>query len=142
MDESLRFRINSPQVTHETIDGEVVIINLETGSYFSMTGSGAAMWALLGAGASATEVVAELSGQFAAPAQEIRDSVDTIVATLQAEHLIVPDASRQARVESTAYANGNGPFVAPTLQKYTDMQDLLLLDPIHDTADEGWPHKD
>jgi hypothetical protein len=33
-----------------------------------------------------------------------------------------------------------GKFEAPVLQKYTDMQDLLLLDPIHDTDETGWPN--
>ena len=140
--ESARFRINSPQVTHETIDGEVVIINLETGSYFSMTGAGAAMWALFDAGASAGEVAAEIGKRYAAPAAEIGESVATIVEALQTEQLIVPDPSRSSRVASLAQANGLQPFEAPALQKYTDMQDLLLLDPIHDTADQGWPHKD
>jgi hypothetical protein len=32
------------------------------------------------------------------------------------------------------------PFVAPVLERYTDMQYFLLLDPIHETADTGWPH--
>ena len=31
-------------------------------------------------------------------------------------------------------------FEAPILQKYTDMQDLLLLDPIHEVDEAGWPH--
>jgi hypothetical protein len=27
----------------------------------------------------------------------------------------------------------------PLLRKYTDMRDLLLLDPIHDVDEQGWP---
>ena len=30
-------------------------------------------------------------------------------------------------------------FEAPILHKYTDMQDLLLLDPIHEVDEAGWP---
>ena len=30
-------------------------------------------------------------------------------------------------------------FAAPVLRKYTDMQDFLLVDPIHQTTDAGWP---
>jgi hypothetical protein len=30
-------------------------------------------------------------------------------------------------------------FQPPTLRKYTDMQDLLLIDPIHEVDDLGWP---
>ena len=34
----------------------------------------------------------------------------------------------------------NKPLAAPVLNKYSDMQDLLLLDPIHDVDEEaGWP---
>jgi hypothetical protein len=28
----------------------------------------------------------------------------------------------------------------PVLNKYTDMQDLLLLDPIHEVDERGWPN--
>jgi hypothetical protein len=34
---------------------------------------------------------------------------------------------------------GELPFVAPVLDKYTDMQELLLLDPIHEVDASGWP---
>jgi hypothetical protein len=30
-------------------------------------------------------------------------------------------------------------FVPPSLAKFQDMQDLLLLDPIHETDEPGWP---
>ena len=31
-------------------------------------------------------------------------------------------------------------FEKPVLQKYSDMQDLLLLDPIHEVDEMGWPN--
>ena len=31
-------RVNAPQVIHEAIDGEVIIIDLGTGTYFSAKG--------------------------------------------------------------------------------------------------------
>jgi len=31
------------------------------------------------------------------------------------------------------------PFSAPVLNAYTDMEELLLLDPIHDVDQAGWP---
>jgi hypothetical protein len=39
-------------------------------------------------------------------------------------------------------ANGasGGSWAEPVLDKYTDMQELLLLDPIHEVDDAGWPH--
>ena len=28
----------------------------------------------------------------------------------------------------------------PALERFTDMEDLLLLDPVHDVEEMGWPH--
>lgn len=32
-------------------------------------------------------------------------------------------------------------YAAPTIENYTDMQDLLMLDPIHEVDVAGWPKK-
>jgi len=32
------------------------------------------------------------------------------------------------------------PWQLPVVQVYTDMQDLLLFDPIHEVGPEGWPN--
>jgi len=39
-----RYRPNAPQVIAETIAGEAMIVNLATGHYFSLQGSGADIW--------------------------------------------------------------------------------------------------
>ncbi len=144
MNGSERFRVNSPQVTHETIDDEVVIINLDSGSYYSMSGIGAAIWSLIDSGASIDEVAAHAAGRYDGEPPAIRAGLVALVEALQSESLIVVDADRAAEpVAALSAVNGDRPaFVAPTLQKFTDMQDLLLLDPIHDVADTGWPHKE
>jgi hypothetical protein len=33
------------------------------------------------------------------------------------------------------------PFMPPELEVFTDMKDLLLLDPIHAIGEAGWPNK-
>jgi len=35
----------------------------------------------------------------------------------------------------------SGVFNAPVLEAFKDMQEILLLDPIHDTSQKGWPLK-
>ena len=42
-----RFRVNTPTVTHETIDGEAVIINLDSGNYYSLVEVGSFIWGLV-----------------------------------------------------------------------------------------------
>jgi hypothetical protein len=139
-----RFRVNSPKVTHETVDDEVVIINLDSGSYYSMSGIGAAIWSLIDSGASIDEAAAHAAGRYAGEAESIRAGLIALVKELHGEALIVADANRTPEpVAATESVDGDRPaFVAPTLQKFTDMQDLLLLDPIHDVTEDGWPHKE
>jgi hypothetical protein len=66
------------------------------------------------------------------------------VEELLAEDLLVAGAPPSAPANSegveSAVASGVA-FVEPVLHKYTDMQEFMLVDPIHDVeADVGWPH--
>lgn len=135
----MRYRANNPQVINETIDGEAIMINLVTGAYYSLDRIGGDVWAVLEHGASPDEVAEELSVRYDAPADAIGAGVSALIERLVAEDLIVeaPDASpRPAPPEATTKA----PFSAPRLDKFTDMQDLILLDPVHEVDSRGWPH--
>jgi hypothetical protein len=138
-----RFRINTPTVTHETIDGEAVIINLDSGNYYSLVEAGSFIWALVEKGASASEVQDLLQQTYQGDAADIDRGVQELLAQLQQENLIVPvDGSAAVDLtEVTPSSNGHGKpsFNAPLLNKFSDMQELLLLDPIHDVDEAGWP---
>ena len=57
MNYSQVFRINSPTIIHEIIEGEAVIINMEMGHYYSIDQTGAGIWELVDKGASTAEVI-------------------------------------------------------------------------------------
>lgn len=134
----MRFRANSPYVISETIQGETIIIHLTTGTYYSLQGTGAEVWDAISAGASADEIGADLSQRYGIAAAEAEATVVALIDDLQAEELIAAsDATARETAATTEPAAG--PFVAPTLSKYTDMQDLVLLDPVHEVGDTGWP---
>jgi len=44
------FRINSPPVVAETLDGEATIVDLESGTYYALNESGTFVWEELGRG--------------------------------------------------------------------------------------------
>lgn len=139
-----RFRVNTPTVTHETIDGEAVIINLDTGNYYSLVEAGSFIWSLLDKGASAGEVQNVVLQTYQGDAQDVDRGVHELLAQLQQENLIVPaDGAGDVVDLAQLAAAGNGhekpSFNPPSLNKYSDMQELLLLDPIHDVDDAGWP---
>lgn len=140
-----RFRIKSPQVIHETIDGEVVIVNLETGHYYMLKGTGERIWAAVGRGASVADILGELGGSAGDGGDGREGAVSTFVEELVREGLIVPaeepaGESRRAAARAPA-AGADAPFTAPEIQKFQDMKELILLDPVHEVHEDlGWPH--
>ena len=146
MENSIRFKINSPKVIHETIDGETVMVNLDSGNYYSLEKVGADVWALIEKGFPVSEMTEEIAQRFAGEKDEMKRVIYQFVDELQSEGLIVTDGSpgngREPEQESrdmVQAAEGRPEFEAPALHKYSDMQDLLLLDPIHEVDDAGWP---
>jgi hypothetical protein len=135
------YRVNAQDIMHETIDGEVVIVNLDSGAYYAFDGSGEYIWDRLSQdGASQEQLVKELEPRFHAPAQEIRAGVESFLAQLLDEALIVVAEGAAALAPATAMAEPAGAFLAPQLNKYTDMEALLLADPIHEVEPDGWPN--
>ena len=138
-----RFRVNTPTVTHETIDGEAVIINLDSGNYYSLVDVGSFIWGLVEKGASASEVQDVVLRTHQGNATDVGRGVQELLAQLQQENLIVPvdEAGELDLSEVLTSSNGHEKpsFNPPMLHKYSDMQELLLLDPIHDVDDAGWP---
>jgi hypothetical protein len=131
----MRYRLNDEEVVSESLDGEVIVVHLQSGTYYSMLGSAADIWGALLGGWS-TEEIADRLAQGA-----VRDSIGAdvtqFVATLAAENLLVPTDNTPSvcRVEFLPCAA----YATPELQIYTDMQELLLVDPIHEVTEEGWP---
>jgi hypothetical protein len=140
---SPRYRVNTPNVTHETFDDEVVIINFDTGSYYSLDKVGADLWECIKNGATTDEAVEWLAQRYEGERSTIARATDHLLAELQQQLLIVADAEQKSAgnvaLNSSAPSGEKPVFEAPVLQKYTDMEQLLLLDPIHEVDETGWP---
>jgi hypothetical protein len=136
-----RYMWVASRIVHDTFDDEVVVINLENGCYYSLTGSGPEIWAAVGRGATREEILAAV-----VPPAAISDgapAVDAFLEALIAEGLVAADGSSPDSVRSGA---ADGPretreLRLPVLQKFTDQRELLLLDPIHEVGELGWPEK-
>jgi hypothetical protein len=143
--ESLRLTVPNARVAADAVEGEAVIVNLDTGAYYTTEGSGCEAWELLASGRTIGEVVASLATRYVADDGAIEDYVQDLVATLLAEGLMhVRDADEPpADDEGTDATPGDetrAPFAPVALVSYHDMKGLLLLDPVHEVEAEGWPH--
>lgn len=134
------FRINSPSVIFERFDDEVVAIHMDKGTYHSMAGSAADAFLLLADEASAGELADALAKRYAGTPDQIGTALAPFLEQLQNEQLIVPVETRKPRDPLHIAGSETGlPFTSPSLQAFRDLEGLLLLDPVHEVGDEGWP---
>jgi hypothetical protein len=133
----MRITVNAPHVVGEIIDGEAVVVNLRDGVYYSMNGVAATIWGLIERGATAEQIVEVLSAQYAGGDGAIHRAVDSFLAQLASEDLVRQEPGTPPEL-GEASVNGE-PFADPVFEKFEDFKDLLLIDPIHEVDETGWP---
>ena len=135
-----QYRTNAPTVISEIIDNEVIIINLDSGAYYSLRDTGAAVWQLIQNGATLQQVIEQMCLNWDGAEQDIVDGVNQLLAELLQEKLLLPAEALPPTVNPLpANLTEKAIFRKPVLEKFTNMSDLLLLDPIHEVDDSGWP---
>lgn len=132
-----------PSTVHERFGDETVILNLDSGSYFSAQGTGSEIWKLVSDGASEAAILQHMRAEYAGNGDEIARATAKFLDQLVAESLVEPDNvvdgnGKQAPATAGAPSKSKA-FSSPLLQKYTDMEEMLLLDPIHEVDEHGWP---
>lgn len=135
-------KVNAPNIVHETIDGETVLLDLNTGNYFSLEGPGALIWQYIDLTGNYKKPI-ELLSDGSARNGNVEDALNEFVDELIKEKLLIetdtaPAASDTAEIENLLHEAARD-FIPPKVNKYSDMQDLLLLDPIHEVDEQGWP---
>ncbi|UXX80821.1 PqqD family protein [Reichenbachiella carrageenanivorans] len=128
---------NRPTVSSELFEDEVVIVNLENGNYYSYSGSGIDIWKRLKGGITATNLKQTFLENLNLDQAEL-DKLDTAIQELIDEGLIT-EKNGDPNTNDETLDFRHDKFTTPSLNKFTDMQDLLLLDPIHDVDETGWP---
>lgn len=145
MSTETRFRLAAPEVISELLDDEVMLIHLSRGIYFSLSGSGVLLHPSLADGASADELAAELAAQTDADPATSAAAARRLLAELMAHGLVVSSSTTTASLTATTRASvgdtgARRAFVEPRLEAFTELQDLLLADPVHDVDPSGWPN--
>jgi hypothetical protein len=139
MKETTRFRPNTPPVLHETLDNETILVNLQIGTYYSLNPVASSIWGAIDRGASVEEVIESIAEQSGAERAAVETRVRAFIEQLVSEQLLAPgDGDRPTEPVPADWADELS-FEEPELKRYTDMQELLLLDPVHDVGVGGWP---
>jgi hypothetical protein len=126
-------------VTHERLDDEVIAIDLETGAYFAFDGVAAQCWSGIAEGWSLDAVAAAIAAIYEVDADAARRDVERFALELLAERLVEASDTAADAAPVEASSSSRQPYVAPKIEKFDDLQELLLLDPVHEVDEAGWP---
>jgi len=134
MSTSGRYTINAPDVVAEDLNGDVVILNLANGHYFSLRGIACAIWASLLAGHTTQAILASI----AIRRPELSDGSSDFVDRLVELKLIRPRDDAAAVPAGSIGESWTGE--GPAIEVYDDLAELMVADPIHDVDEQaGWP---
>jgi hypothetical protein len=136
------YRVNEPDVIHQLFDREVVVVDLRNGSYYSLSESGGTAWLAFGSGgASFADVAQLLTAVYALPHDVVARDLQAFIAELTTRDLIVACPSGEVAVDVARIATPAAAYSPPELRSYNDLQELFLLDPVHEVdAAAGWPN--
>ena len=134
MDFSRRLIANRPSVIYDVQGGETVIIDLSIGHYFRLEQSGSTLWERFAEGTSIAELIDTCRND-----EALRPRLEAIVDEL-IEHGLLRDAAEDETGDGLALA-AEWEFAGFELEQFTDLEDILGLDPIHEVDPiKGWPH--
>jgi hypothetical protein len=147
MEHTDRYQTAGQDIVSEEIDGEVIIVNLKNGNYYSLTQSATAIWAGIQRHATLEQIRDGLAIRYSGDAASMDRGLAELIKALEGEELIRQQTADEADSPVAESSAGDSPpqakeaYLPPVFERFTDMGDLLLLDPVHEVEDEkGWPH--
>lgn len=134
MNASGTYTINAPDVVAEDLNGEVVILNLANGHYFSLCGIASAIWSLLLSGHTPRSILTSIEARRPEMVEASSDFFRRIVEL----KLVRPRDDADAVPAHPIDEGWTGD--APAIEVYDDLAELFVADPIHDVDEQaGWP---
>jgi hypothetical protein len=131
------YKLNEEKMFCDITDGIAIVINSETGIYYGFNKFGTSVFENLIKGVS-VEKVLEAAKALAGAPDDLGAKFTKFVDTLAEKGLVIAgDESAEAAAIDAAAAEEDK--FEPAVTEYSDAQELLLADPIHDVKDEtGW----
>ena len=125
-----RIELNSGDVAAKEIDGEILVMNVANGMYYSLDGVSAVAWRLLASGHSLAHVAVALAETYGVdPSSTLADITDLVEHLVDEGLVMVSESPVSAGMPVIVSVDEQTPYTAPRLTAYSDMADLLALDP-------------
>lgn len=133
------YKIPSSKVVYEVLNTEVIAIDFNTGSYFALLHVAKQIWLLIAEGLPVNQIVQLIASHYRRNPGEIQLDVELFIEDLLKNGLI--EADEPKLVKNIEVSPGDWAYQPPKVMTYLDVQELLLIDPIHEVAEVGWPNK-
>ncbi len=134
----MHYKFQNSTFDLEDFSHEIVIINTETGSYYTISGSAVSVIRWFFSPISDHQVVQLIENTFPNEVSEATTFVDW----LKEQGLIYAVETSEDEKEGQNLANNNTiVFNQWVYSRFDDMSDLIRLDPIHDVSEKGWPFR-
>jgi hypothetical protein len=139
MEGSARFCIYDKNIISDVFGEEVVLVNLESGMYFSLRNSATQVWIRLQNNYSVNETIGDLAVLFEVNYEELARQVYDFIQQLIDKQLIKLSDTTERQLIAPNQHQEKLIFTPFVLEVFSDMQEIILLDPVHDVDKAGWP---
>lgn len=136
------YTIPRPKVVYEVLNSEVIVVDFNTGNYYALLDVAKEIWQLIEKEVPPERIARLLSDHYKVDIERVLHDVRQFFEELLQNGLIelscgVESVFKEEDPIQIPFSEGR--YDAPKLQTYTDVQNLLLLDPIHEVSEVGWP---
>ena len=135
------YQLNTQTFAAQVFAEEVIVLDVNQGTYFALTGNTPQAWPGLISGEAVGEIATRIAVHTGQGPEKVEADLGDFISAMVEEKVLVPlaeDKPEQAMASEEEYTTDYSGFV---WDKHSDLDELLVLDPIHDVSPEkGWPH--
>ena len=134
------YAFNDKKAFCDDTDGQLIVLNFDTGAYYSFNSLASMVFRDLIAGYEKNKIEQMLE-QFA-PAEDVKLQLSELVDKMLEKELIISIAESQTPKEPMSFYTESllEDGFSLHIDEFMDVADLLLMDPIHEVdPDVGWP---
>jgi hypothetical protein len=135
----MRYAKFDNNILSDVFGEEVVLVNLDSGMYYSLRGSATQIWIRLFNQYSLIEILADLIQIYQVTENQLITDINLFVTQLLELKIIKTATDAERKKIDFISKDVLIDYSTPVVEIFSDMQEILLLDPVHDVDKSGWP---
>lgn len=82
------FKIDKEKIFWRTVENETVVLNIDTGIYYTLDGSGKTIWDMMASGKGEDEIIGKVVSKFDVDTKTVAKDLESLIKTFKKEGLI------------------------------------------------------